>query len=283
MLEANGITRDGGRWLRTVERETLEAIERLGDATGAQLSREVPGLREKLAYGEGKPWGGEVGMTTRVLFLLSTAQRVVRGRPRGSWTSSQYRWAPMADWITLDGAPEAGDARARLARGWLATFGPATTNDLRWWTGWTVRQTHAALAATGAVPVRLDTGAGWVLPDDRERVRAPKPWVALLPALDPTTMGWKERDWYLGGHGPALFDRNGNAGPTVWVGGRVVGGWTQRRSGEVAYELLEDVGREAQAQVERAAGALERWFGDVRVVPRFGTPLQQRLAPGPTP
>ena len=38
-----------------------------------------------------------------------------------------------------------------------------------------------------------------------------------------TFMGWKERDWFLGEHAEPLFDRNGNAGPTVWRDGRVVG------------------------------------------------------------
>ena len=79
--------------------------------------------------------------------------------------------------------------------------------------------------------------------------REPEPWVALLPGLDPTTMGWKRRDWYLPpGHVPLLFDRNGNAGPAVWVDGRIVGGWVQRRNGEIATRLLDDVGREQRTR-----------------------------------
>ena len=48
---------------------------------------------------------------------------------------------------------------------------------------------------------------------------------ALLPVLDATTMGWKHRDFYLDPeHTPYLFDTNGNAGPTVWCDGRIIGG-----------------------------------------------------------
>jgi hypothetical protein len=279
MLEANGITNDGARWLRKVEAETLAAIEERGEVTGAQLSKLVPGLRAQLTFGEGKTWGGKVGVSTRVLFLLATEQRVVRGRPTGSWTSSQYRWSPMDAWLPgSTPKPPPADARTALARRWLATFGPATTNDLKWWTGWNLGQARAALAALDAVEVELDRGTGWVLPDDAAPVRTPKPWVALLPALDPTTMGWQERDWYLGPHRKALFDRNGNAGPTVWVDGRVVGGWVHRRDGAVAHELLEDVGRSASEAIESAAAELEEFFGDVRVTPRFPTPLLQELA-----
>jgi len=101
--------------------------------------------------------------------------------------------------------------------------------------------------------------------------------IALLPALDATTMGWNERAWYMGKHTPRLFDRNGNAGPTVWLDGGVVGGWAQRRDGEVVYKLLEDVGAEGRHEVEAQAQSVADWLGSTRVVPRFRTPLEQEL------
>jgi len=91
-------------------------------------------------------------------------------------------------------------------------------------------------------------------------------------------MGWAERGWFLGGHKPALFDRNGNAGPTVWWNGRVVGGWAQRPDGEVAFRLLEDVGRDVSVAVAVAAAGLAAWLGEVRIIPRFRTPLEKELA-----
>lgn len=279
MIEEHGIADDGARWLREVEAKTLAELEARGEATAAELSKAVPELREQLSFGEGKTWAGTVGVSTRVLFLLSTEQRVVRGRPKGSWTSSQYRWSSMEAWLP-DGVPSmpVGTAGAELLRRWLATYGPATTADVKWWTGWTVAQTKAGLAAVHAVEVELEEGTGWLLPDEERPPRSPGPWVALLPALDPTTMGWQQRAWYLGDHGKALFDRNGNAGPTVWADGRVVGGWAQRRTGEVVHQLLEDVGQEAATAIDRAAADLEAWLGDVRLTPRFPTPLQKRLA-----
>jgi hypothetical protein len=281
MLEENGLAGDGEAWLQEVEAKTLAELKARGEATAAELSKAVPELAKQIPFGEGKRWAGTVGVSTRVLFLLATAQRVVRGRPRGGWTSSQYRWSPIEAWVP-GGVPTmaADDARAELARRYLGTFGPVTTADVKWWAGWTVAQTKAALATVGAVEVVLDDGTGWVLPGDEgsSRTGARKPWVALLPALDPTIMGWQQRAWYLADHGPDLFDRNGNAGPTVWLDGRVVGGWAQRPSGQVVFQLLEDVGAEAVAAVERAADDLEGWLGDVRVPPRFPTPLQKKLS-----
>jgi hypothetical protein len=101
--------------------------------------------------------------------------------------------------------------------------------------------------------------------------------VALLPALDPTAMGWAGRAWYLGEHGPALFDRSGNVGPTVWSDGRIVGGWAQRKDGEVVVRLLEDIGSQAVAAVEVEAERLTEQLGDTRITPRFRTPLEREL------
>jgi hypothetical protein len=103
--------------------------------------------------------------------------------------------------------------------------------------------------------------------------------VALLPALDPSTMGWKHRDFVLGPHRGELFDRNGNGGPTVWVDGRIVGGWAHRDDGEVAYEVLEDVGAEANHRIAARAEALSAALGEVRIKARARgwTPSEQRL------
>jgi len=175
--------------------------------------------------------------------------------------------------------PGAADARAELVRRWLAAFGPATLEDLRWWTGWTLGATRQAVAAVDTVQVGLDGGAaGVVLGDDIEAEPPAGPWVALLPALDPTAMGWKERAWYVGDHTAASFDRSGNIGPTIWCNGRIVGGWAQRRDGTVAHRLLEDIGRDAEDAVEAAAAGLTAWLGPARVTPRFPTPLQKELA-----
>jgi hypothetical protein len=128
-------------------------------------------------------------------------------------------------------------------------------------------------------PVDLDGQEGIVLAGDTESPPL-EPFVTLLPGLDPTTMGWKHRDWYLGDHRPRVFDTNGNGGPTIWVDGRIVGGWAQRKTGEVVFEVLEDIGTERAAEVAERAADLERVLGDARVVVRFPGPLDRALARG---
>jgi hypothetical protein len=131
-------------------------------------------------------------------------------------------------------------------------------------------------------PAEVDLGGatGLVLPDDLEPAPAAEPWAALLPALDPTPMGWSQREWFLGEHARKLFDRTGNVGPTVWWDGRIVGGWAQRPDGEIACRFLEDVGADAVAAVETAAQRLAARLGPARITARGRalSPVERELA-----
>ena len=279
-LVEGGVTDDPGPWLAQVEAATLAALRRRGTALSTDLSAEVPELAERIVLARGKAYEATQSVASRVLPLLAADGIAVRGRPRGSWVSGgQYWWSVLDEWLP-GGLPdvEPAEAQAALAGAWLWTFGPAPVTDLKWWSGWTLGLTRAALAAVGAVEVDLDGTPGVALPDDLAPVPAPEPYATLLPTLDPTTMGWQDRGWYLGPHGTALFDTNGNAGPTVWWDGRIVGGWAQRKSGEVVLRFLEDAGSEAVAAAEEQAARLQEWLGPVRITPRFRTPLERELA-----
>ena len=278
MLDEAGVADDSAAWLSGLEAVALERIAARGEALAIELGADDPRLRQKVTLARGKRYEADISISTRVLLLLGMEGRIVRGRPRGTWISSQYRWSTAEAWLgaPID-RPPAASGRAETARRWLSSFGPGTIEDLRWWSGWSVRDVNAALAALGAVEVELEAGVGFVLPDDTQAVAPPEPAATLLPALDATTMGWAGRDWYLGPHRARLFDTNGNAGPTIWWDGRVVGGWAQRATGEIATCVLEDVGAAATAAVGAEAERLRTWLGAVRFTPRFRTPLEREL------
>ncbi|MFK4268050.1 winged helix DNA-binding domain-containing protein [Streptomyces milbemycinicus] len=265
--------------LAEVEKAVLAAVAERGEATTAEVAEDVPALRERIVMAPGKPYAARQTVGSRLLRLLASDGHLRRCRPRGSWTSSLYPWAlvpPLPDLPVRE-------AKAELARRWLAAYGPATEADLKWWTGWTVTDTRRALADIGAEGVALAEGPGYVapgdVPGDDEPVADDEPWAALLPGLDPTAMGWQARGWYLDpDHVKPLFDGSGNIGPTVWWNGRIVGGWAQRANGEVVWRALTDVGREATAAVAAEAARLSGWLGEVRVTPRFRTPLERELA-----
>ncbi|MER7807984.1 winged helix DNA-binding domain-containing protein [Streptomyces sp900116325] len=270
--DGNGLD---AHWLAKTEEQTLAALTARGSATGSELSAAVPALRTKITVFPGKKQETVQGVATRVIRVMAADGLIRRDRPRGSWTSSQFRWTAAESWP----ARETAAAQAELALRWLRSYGPATEADLKWWTGWGLGQVRQALETAGAEEVRLDNGAtGWVSPGDMEPEPDMKPWAALLPALDPSAMGWADRGFHLPAeYRTALFDRAGNIGPTVWWNGRIVGGWAQRADGEPVWRLLTDVGREATTAIEAEASRLSGWVGETRVTPRFRTPLEREL------
>ncbi len=276
-LETEGID-DADRWLAEVEQATLRALEQRGTAMASELTGDEPRLRTTITGARGKSYESTSYITSRVLVQLAAQGRIVRGRPRGGWTSTQYTWSPTSTWLgdELNGAP-AERAREQLAERWLRAFGPATLDDLVWWTGWTKTQVTKAVSAVSTVEVDLGGTAGLLLTDDVEPVPEPEPWVAVLPALDPTAMGWKHRDWCVGDAAAQLFDRSGNIGPTVWCDGRIVGVWAFR-DGAIVHRLFEDVGTDASARIDAEIDRLTAWCGDVRVTPKFRTPAERALA-----
>ncbi|MEZ5409261.1 MAG: winged helix DNA-binding domain-containing protein [Acidimicrobiales bacterium] len=293
---ADGGVDDPAAWLAgaavEVEAALLEAGER--GLSAREITARVPRLAARMTIGAGSRNEVTTGATSRVLGVLAAEGRLLRGRTAGGWTTRRYQWHLRHQWLGPDAPPapaaDAGEAVARAASAelverWLRAFGPAPFDDLKWWTGWTVRQLKAALAGLDVAEVALESGTvGLALVDDLEPVGDPagdgddQPWVALLPALDPTPMGWKERGWYLGQHREPLFDRSGNIGPTVWADGRIVGGWGQRPGGEIAVELLEDVGADHRALIEGEVERLYRLVGPTPVRPAFPTPLQKKLS-----
>jgi hypothetical protein len=128
--------------------------------------------------------------------------------------------------------------------------------------------------------VSLDGGGtGWLLPDDVDEAGASArhagPWAALLPVLDPTVMGWKGRDFYLGPHRDALFDTRGNAGTTAWVDGRIVGCWVQDDAGAVGLRLLEDTTAAERRALDAEAERLTAWLDGFRVPTIYKSPAMK--------
>jgi hypothetical protein len=273
-VEKAGLYDDGTAWLQEASAAVMGHLADGRELSWVQLREELPVLSGRISFGEGRSWGGEYPVGPRVLNVLSAAGQIVRATNDGVWTSSRPRWATMRSWLGRDlDAMDEPVALAELVRRWLRAFGPGTERDLRWWLGSTAAAVRRALRDVAAVEVDLDGTTGFLLPDDLEPEPPVEAWAALLPGLDPTVMGWSERDWYLGGHRDQLFDRNGNAGPTAWWDGRIVGGWHQTPSGEVAVDLLEEVDDHARRSLQAEAGRLTDWLGGVVVTHRFPSPL----------
>ncbi|OMC29454.1 hypothetical protein A5740_18800 [Mycobacterium sp. GA-1841] len=276
-VEKAGVAPDGQKWLDAARTAVLDHLEQHGPTSAKDLRAALPELAGRHDPAPGKRWGGETPLGPRVLTVLGVRGEIVRGPNDGGWNTSRPRWTLITDWL---GAPlpaaETGHARAELVRSWLQTFGPATLTDIKWWFGNTLTWARQAVHDVGAVEVDVSGTPGFVLPDDLEVEPDVEPWAALLPGLDVTTMGWFDRDWYLGDHRGQVFDRNGNAGPTAWWDGRIVGGWGHDADGRIQLHLLEEIGRDGTRALQERADALTEWLAGVRASPRFPSPLSKR-------
>ena len=274
--EKSGVAADGSAWLETACSAVLRHLAEHGPTGARQLRAALPELAGNHDAAPGKRWGGETPLSPRVLTVLGVRGAIVRGPNDGGWTASRPRWTTVGDWLgPMESPPDAADAAAVAVSRWLRAFGPATVNDVKWWFGNTLTWARDALRAVGAVEVDLHGTPGVALPDDLDTEPETEPWAALLPGLDVTTMGWNDREWYLGAHRGHVFDSNGNGGPTAWWNGRIVGGWGQDPDGHVELHLLDDVGRDGIAALSQRAELLTAWLAGARVSPRFPSPLSK--------
>ena len=235
-VESNGIAKNGAAWVTRTCKAVLKTLGEDGPATTAELRERIPTLARSLELSPGKSYGGSFPIAPRLLSTLAAGGQMMRGGNDGDWRLSRPRWTLTEQWLGEPARPEDLATGYRLlVERWLRQFGPGTEADLAWWLGATKGAVRRALGELDAVEVLLDDGAtGYLLPDDLDEEPEAPPWGALLPVLDPTTMGWKERAFYLGAEDVAhLFDSNGNAGTTAWWNGRIVGCWVQDPDGVV--------------------------------------------------
>jgi hypothetical protein len=300
-LKRNGteppIAGDAEAWLDDLASRVEHALDARGTATGAQLSTDQPWLKTSILVRA--PSDRPQNVTTSLLTLMSAEGRLVRGTPTGAWTSRHHRWEPIGRWWP-GGLPtcDTGQAQQALARRWLTRFGPATVEDLQWWTGWNKTTVRRALGNLPIAEIDLHGQPGITLCERHERAVGDTPGepggdlneladgvpddadtqaTSLLPALDPTPMGWKHRDWFLGIDHQAVFDRAGNIGPTLWWNGEIIGSWAITATGDLRTRVVADRGTTATAAIDKAAAHLQQRLNGATATPVIRTPLERSI------
>jgi hypothetical protein len=263
---------EAGAVLEKLHGQVLDVLAESGPSTVREISQAVPELEAKIRHSVGKPYEGEFSVGSRLIPSMCVQGLLIRARPRGSWRSNLYEYAALSEWlpdVDLDPvAPE--EARTWLVRRYLSAFGPATFEDIRWWTGFTKGETEQALLPLKHEVVEVvieGLGEAYLMmAEDAQRLDgnapADTPYISFLPALDPYIMGYPDRRRFLAPeHNAKVFDRAGNAMPTIWVNGQVVGAWGQRKNGEVVYGVFEEENEEELTLLEAEAQRLESYLG----------------------
>ncbi len=266
-------------WVADGIRRLAELVKKAdGTISTRELGELATDLTTAIVVRQGKH-ETRIAPHSRLMMLAAMEGRICRARPTGTWVGSQYRWSSTPRWLALDWDRHSElDGAMLVVDHWLRQFGPGTLRDLTWWTGGTQTLVRRALERIGAEQVELTAAAGFIHPEHEEPAD-PGPWVAMLPGLDASAMGWKLRDWYLAPEvASRTTDRNGNIGPTVWIDGRVVGGWVQRPDGTIVHDVDgAELDSTHQTLLDHEIERLHAALGDSRFRVRFPAPNQPAL------
>ncbi len=152
-----------------------------------------------------------------LLGLLGADCRIVRATNEGGWRSNRLTYARWSQWVGDEPLPAEAEAQLDLARRYVAAYGPVTESDLRWWTGWTAKQSKAA-----AAQVDLSRSGNAIELLDGLR---------LLPVWDVLMVAYQDRSRIFNSElAPFIYDRFGNATSVVYDRGSIVGVWDLGKS-----------------------------------------------------
>lgn len=194
-----------------------------------------------------------------ILYRIAHEGLICQGPRLGRQPSFVWLEAWLAPVAPPSPALPRDEALARLAQRYLRGHGPATVQDLAWWSGLTLKDSMIALQGAGARECEFEPAGVryWRLEDDTDLADAAgasaADQVLLLPAFDEYLLGYKDRTPVLDAeHHRKVFTINGIIQPCVIAGSRVAGIWP--RAGSDAFEptLFRRLGG-SQAQAMRAA------------------------------
>ena len=186
------------------------------------------------------------------------------GRHTFQLLSGNPRWA---------GVPEPEEAGPRVVEAHLRAYGPATIEQVRYWTGAGQRKVQAWLASLGTrvVTVQIDGERRSVLREDLDDLASTSatPAVRLLPGNDQWVMGPGTAESHI--VPPARRSLISRRTPFVIMGGVVSGTWAVKedRVVVVPFAEAEPLPRGVLAEeVARLATILRRPLGLTIAIPR---------------
>ncbi len=166
----------------------------------------------------------------------------------------------LDDWLPPGPRLSRAEALAELARRYFTGHGPATLQDLMWWSGLPAAEARAGLEQVAAelASAVVDGQTYWFASPSASPSAAISP-AYLLPAFDEYLLGYRDRSAVLDPAHATLIvpGSNGVFKPLLVVDGQVVGTWQRtRRQTKVVVEV-QPFAALSPAHREAAAAAAE--------------------------
>lgn len=185
----------------------------------------------------------------------------------GARSGKQFTFALLDEWVPHARSLPRDEALAELARRYCVGHGPAAVQDFAWWSGLTLSDARAALAAAAPHLQQevIDGDTYWQAAGAPDAANVDSEELAdavhLLPGFDEYLLGYTDRSAVLDPR-HALLTHPGTNGmmlPVLVVGGRVVGVWKRaikKKAVALNFTPFEPL---TVAQKEAVAGAAERY------------------------
>lgn len=164
-------------------------------------------------------------------------------------------WLPESKPLTRD------EALAELARRYFASRGPATLQDLAWWSGLTQKDVRIAidLAKPQLMQETIDGVAYWRSPETIA-VDGAAEKAYLLPPFDEYMVAYRDRSVPLDPvYGRRVIGINGLFNPAIVIDGKVVGTWKRTLKKDAAIVALDPFKPLAKTALSAVRAAAKRY------------------------
>jgi hypothetical protein len=271
-------------WFRYFEVTEAE-MESIIEGVGAVLDDGRPRTRKELAADLGKRLGR--GLERQLSSSWGTLLKPAADRGyliHAAGEGSTVTFTRPDRWIGRWRDVDPDDALTTVLRRYLATYGPASPDEVRrWWGGLKSTFIRIALGELGGsvVNVDVDGSTGLLLAEDVDAIGSTKPLdeqVHFLGAFDPFIVGAGAREALIPANRYKRVSRTaGWISPVVLIDGVVAGVWDMHRSGDgpirTTVELFEAPTSRTRYHVLRAASRVAQVHGTSGVLaygPVFG-------------
>jgi len=188
----------------------------------------------------------------------------------GADNGKEVGFVRVDQWLPRQPRVSEQEAKRILFRRYLSAYGPATIQDMAYWSGMPMKETReaAALLDGELTAVQFVDKAGLILSRDYDVLAdcgPAKDLVRLLPGFDPYLLGHADKTPLVGAdHYKRVYRNQGWISPVVLVNGQVAAIWSSKRRGKllsIEVEPLRKLSRRVRSMIEEEAAALADFLG----------------------
>lgn len=177
----------------------------------------------------------------------------------GPSIGAEQTFVLLDEWVAPAPPISTAEALAKLVKSYFTSHGPATLQDLAWWSGQTMSDLKTGLAAVMTDLVELHSD-GKIYYSGKDSVHA-QPGTYLLPGFDEYLLGYRDRTPSLDAlHFPKIVPgSNGMFTPTVVIDGKVEGTWKRLAKKDRVIITITPFISFTKAQQQAIAKAADRY------------------------